>query len=862
MYRFLVFSAFLAISNADMPSIDKNVFKNCSRIAFCTNLRHHVLEEAAKYSADIKSHTIVNNVVNIPLKNKNKESLILKVSLLEGNKARVKIAEPKSKRFELNDIIIVEELKELPLQGEDIANKSISFRPKDSTLPQRVVVTAGPPFTVEFYHGNDLRVVLNAERILMESTATSQVFTFGVEFQSDKLYGLFDHAYQLSLKETMDDSSDPMRLRNSDSWAYEANSPMALYGAVPAIYGHSKNSTSAIFLHNAAEQWIDITYNSTRPSAYFMVEGAAFDLFVLLGPTPKDLVRQMTTMTGKAHLPQLWTLGYHQCRFSYKSQDDVKNVVALLDKNDFPFDAIWLDGDHTDDYRWFRWNHTTYSDPLDLQKNVSVTGRKCVSISDPHIAVDKNYSVYMGAKDNYFVKWANGSNYEADCWPGLSSWIDYMIPEASDFYASWFSYDKFNGSTETLAGIWNDMNEPAVFDDSTEKTLPFEVLHNGSVKHGDIHNIYGFMHVRSTHKGLLDRDQYKKRPFILTRSTFAGSQRFAAMWTGDNSASWEHFANSYSQCMTSNLMGMVFCGADIGGFIGDPSDELLQRWYQGAVWTPFFRGHSSRESKRREPYLFSTEVQQVIRDAIRLRYRHIPSIYTLFFEHTRTGDPIIAPLFYHYPSVYERDTQMMIGTDIMAVAVTKPNVTTVDVLFPGGTNVHWYRIDSTQAWAPYSGEDHEPIPIKVDISNSPVFYRAGSIITTKDDKANSTTDAADLPYTLYVNLDADSHASGRLYLDDNISFDYDEKKKYFYINMTYISPRGVQLTVIDGYSEGFSPSIHEVVVHKIQYVDGKLVSKETRHKENADGVPLTAINIGKQLSLLRGDGLFIPLKSE
>ncbi|CAG9823717.1 unnamed protein product [Phaedon cochleariae] len=754
MARYFIYLAILATTlnscySQWVPVIDKNVFKNCSRISFCSNLRHHILDQADQYAAVIDSYTVDNHVVTIPIKNAD-NTLHLKISLLDGNKARVKVEEINSTRYELGDLVIVEDLQVLPITTK-LKNSSINIKSKNNAHHQRVVIKPGPPFTVNVYYKDSLRVVLNAERLLMESLNTSQVFTFGVEFEeASRLYGLFNHAYKLALGETMDNSTDPFRLRNSDSWAYEADSTMALYGAIPAIYGHSHDRSSGIFLHNAAEQWIDITYKTRSPSAYFMVEGAAFDLFVLLGPTPKDLTRQMTTMTGRAHMPQLWTLGYHQCRFSYKSQEDIKTVVALMDANDFPFDAIWLDGDHSDDNKWFMWNHTTFTDPIEMQRNISATGRKCVSISDPHIKVDDKYAVYAGGKKDYFVKWANGSNYEADCWPGLSSWIDFLKPDAADYYASWYAFDKFNGSTETLAGIWNDMNEPAVFDDSIEKTLPFETLHNGSVKHGDIHNIYGLLQVKATHKGLLNRDQHQKRPFILTRSTFAGSQRYAAMWTGDNSATWEHFANSYSECMTSNILGMVFCGADIGGFLRDPDDQLLQRWYQGAVWTPFFRGHSSRESKRREPYLFSSEVQTVIRNALRLRYQHIPVFYTLFFEHTRTGDPIIRPLFYQYPEIYERDTQMLIGTDIMSVAVTKENVTSVEVYIPGKRGVDsWYRIDRNKTWTlSLAGEVEN---VEVDINSSPVYYRAGSIIVRNDMKVRSTTEAVHTAYTIYVN---------------------------------------------------------------------------------------------------------------
>ncbi|KAJ8927404.1 hypothetical protein NQ314_020184, partial [Rhamnusium bicolor] len=561
-------------------------------------------------------------------------------------------------------------------------------------------------------------------------TDSSKAFSFGVEFVgASKLYGLYHHAYKLSLDETADGSSDPFRLRNSDAGHYEVDSTMALYGSVPVIYGHSAKRTSGIFLHNAAEQWVDISYGGNSPSAYFMVESGTFDLFALLGPTPREVVRQFTNLTGVAHLPQLWTLGYHQCRYSYQTQEDVKEVVANMDKYDFPLDAVWLDIDYTNGKRYFTWNPDNFSDPNEMQANLSSTNRKLVTIIDPHIKVDDNYNVYAGAKENYFVKWANGSNFEGDCWPGLSSYLDFLNPNVRDYYASWYSYEKFERSTETLAGIWNDMNEPSVFNLDYEITMPFETT-------------------KATHQGLMQRDNYTKRPFILTRSHFAGSQRYAAVWTGDNMSDWPYLAVSYSECMISNIIGMVFCGADIGGFFNDPEEQLLQRWYQAGIWLPFFRGHSDAEASRREPYLFSENVQNTIRNAIKLRYKHIPYWYTLFNEHTRYGDPVIRPLFYSYPEVVDKDDHVLVGKPVL-----EADVTSILVFFPGsGTN--WYRIDD-DSWSVHKGNSSEIIA--VDINTSPYYYRAGSIILRKDRERISTADMNDDPYVLYANLDAVSN---------------------------------------------------------------------------------------------------------
>ena len=256
-------------------------------------------------------------------------------------------------------------------------------------------------------------------------------------------------------------------------------------------------ATAGVFLHNAAEQWIETTNNQDGGSqAYFMAEIGTLDVFVLLGPSPTEVVRQYTKLTGTAHLPQLWALGYHQSRYSYETQDDAKDVVSNFDSNNFQLDALWLDIDYTDAFKYFTWNPSTYSDPVGLQDTLASTNKKLVTIIDPHIKVEAGYSVYDGALANdLFVKNADGSVFEGPCWPGTSSYMDFLNPAAREYYGSMYSYDNFKNTTPTLAGIWNDMNEPSVFDNSLEMTLPADGLHIGNVRHREIHNIYGLLHV-------------------------------------------------------------------------------------------------------------------------------------------------------------------------------------------------------------------------------------------------------------------------------------------------------------------------------------------------------------------------------
>ncbi|KAJ3617110.1 hypothetical protein MTP99_009106 [Tenebrio molitor] len=773
-------------------SADHDTFKDCSRVKFCTTLRSRSPQD--KYAVDRTGFAVsAYGPVDFSLDTiSGSTHLNLSIFSLTDNRFRIQIKEINSSRHEL-DHVLYGIPTTVGMNTFSINDDFVSIPMEDNEI--RVYFL---PFKIEFYTTGVLQTVFDGTYFTLEDSL-DQAFAFAVS---------------LALQTTQVGGTDPYRLRNVDVSGYELNSPMALCGAVPVLYGHGPNGTAGIFLHNAAEQWVEIT-NDENSQAYIMVESGLLDLFVLLGPTPTEVVRQYVSLTGTAHLPQLWTLGYHQSRWNYESQDDVKDVVANFTTYNFPLDVIWLDIEYTDGKKYFTWDSNMFSDPVEMQQNISATNKRLVTIIDPHIKVETGYSVYDGALEkDLFVKNADGSNFEGDCWPGLSSYMDFLNPDARDYYSSFYSYDNFPSTTPVLAGIWNDMNEPSVFDNSIEKTLPGDALHYGGVVHRDIHNIYGLLHTMSTHQGLMARDNGTKRPFVLTRSHFAGTQRYSAIWTGDNTADWGYLSVSYSECLNANLLGIVFCGADIGGFANDPDVELLQRWYQAGVWLPFYRAHSTTGSMRREPYLFDEEVQQVIRNALQLRYKHLPVWYTLFYEHTRNKDPIIRPLFYHYPQdtdVYRISDHLLVGRDILVRAVAEPGVESVQVYFPGGTEEHWISIDNAEV---YDGNGF--VNISVTIDAIPVYYRRGSVIVRKETVRLSSDEMANDGYTLYVNLDANNKASGAVYLDDNTSFNYVDNKEYNYLKID-MEGSDVTLTKIDedSNSDNFDFIIDQVVVNKL-----------------------------------------------
>lgn len=610
---------------------------------------------------------------------------------------------------------------------------------------------------------------------------------------AEHAYGIPEHADSFALKSTKE--SHPYRLYNLDVFEYETNERMSLYGAIPVLYAHGKERTTGVFWHNTAETWIDILSSAdnnvvesivnfvsgsakkSQVDAHFMSENGIIDVFFLLGPQPMDVFKQYTTLTGTAPLPQMFALGYHQSRWNYNDQDDVIQIADSFDMYDLPLDAMWLDIEYTDNKKYFTWDTRKFPNPIEMIHNLTAKGRKLIVIIDPHIKRDSNYFVHNDAtKLGYYVKTRDGKDYEGWCWPGSSSYLDYFDPKVRDYYMAQYSLDKFHGTTNDIY-IWNDMNEPSVFN-GPELTMSKDLVHYGGWEHRSVHNIYGLRYHMITYDALFRRSGGSLRPFILTRSFFAGSQRYAAMWTGDNAADWDHYRISYPMCLSMAVAGMSFCGADVGGFFKNPDSELFIRWNQAGAWLPFFRQHSHIETKRREPWTFNEETVQIVREAFRMRYSYLPLWYTLFREHEVNGTPVVRPLWTHYPTetnTFTIDDEILVGDSILVHPVFQPSTTDVNVYFPGEGKVTWYDIDTMQPYA-QSGS----VNIPVTLHKIPVFQRGGSIISRKMRIRRSTVPMKNDPYTLIVIADSDGKANGTLYIDDESSFEY-RHGKYLYL---------------------------------------------------------------------------------
>lgn len=578
----------------------------------------------------------------------------------------------------------------------------------------------------------------------------------------------------------------PYRLYNSDVFEYEMDSPMTLYGAIPFMQAHRKDSTVGVFWLNAAETWIDIVKRKvssnplslgiggkTDTETHWFSESGLLDVFVFLGPTPKDVISQYSELTGYTQLPQQFAIGYHQSRWNYVTDEDVRDVDKKMDRARIPYDVIWLDLEYTDGKKYFTWDAHTFPDPLGMEKQLDSNDRKLVVIIDPHIKNEGNYPVADALKSKSLgVKNKDNNLYEGWCWPGSSHWVDCFNPAALEWWKSLFTYSSFTG-TAANTFIWNDMNEPSVFN-GPETTMPKDNIHYGNWEHRDVHNINGMTFVNATYHALLARDppSSRRRPFVLTRSYYSGSQRLGAMWTGDNQAEWSHLAASIPMILTQNIAGFPFAGADVGGFFGNPSKELLTRWYQAGVFYPFMRGHAHIDTRRREPYLAGEPYTSIITQALRLRYQLLPAWYTAFRAASVSGAPILQPHYYAHPSddaAFAIEDQFYLGsTGLLVKPVVTEGAEAVSIYLPAGETYYDYF-----TYATYVGSG-STIKLSAPLDKIPLFMKAGHIFPRKDRPRRSSGLMRWDPYTLVITLGSTREAEGDLYVDDGESYDYED----------------------------------------------------------------------------------------
>ena len=448
----------------------------------------------------------------------------------------------------------------------------------------------------------------------------------------ESFFGLGDKPTEFNLR------GKRLKNWNTDAYSFAWNQD-PLYRSIPFYISLNDDIAHGIFFDNTFKSQFDFgAEDKTKTS--FWADGGELQYYYIHGPHMMDVVKSYHILTGTHPMPPLWAFGYHQCRWSYYPEAKVRKITTGFRENKIPCDGIYLDIDYMDGYRCFTWNRKYFPEPKKMIADLAAEGFKTVVIIDPGIRVDDNYEVFKeGKKNKYFCRRSDDYFMEGHVWPGRCQFPDFTNPDVRTWWGSLFDELVEIG----VAGVWNDMNEPAVFGAGT---FPDDVRHNydgfrGS--HRKAHNIYGMQMVRSTYEGLR-KAMKNKRPFTITRAGYSGVQRFSSVWTGDNVASWEHLKLGNIQCQRLSVSGIPFCGTDIGGFSGEPDGELFTRWIQMGTFSPFMRAHSAGDTKEREPWSFGEPYTAINRKFIELRYRLIPYLYSAFWDTSSLWFPDSAPI--------------------------------------------------------------------------------------------------------------------------------------------------------------------------------------------------------------------------
>lgn len=576
----------------------------------------------------------------------------------------------------------------------------------------------------------------------------------------------------------MDKRGQSFPIWNIDPPMNHNTSTRSMYTSIPFYIGFQRDTGRAYGVLVDSAALIEMDMGQTNEAeATITIHDDSLVVYFFDGPTPAQILRQYTELTGHMPLPAKWTLGHHQSRWSYTSQQQVLEVASRLRERNHPNDALWLDIDYMNGYRNFTWNPETFPQPQEMLKQLHEQHLHLVTIIDPGTKIDDGYSVYQeGVQQGYFCTCENGELFKGSVWPGPCVFPDFTQQRVRNWWGNLYTQLLDIG----VDGIWNDMDEPSLTNFLTGgsetagslhgKTMDETVLHRAGgdnptspdgppVYHTQFHNAYGMEMARTSYEGLL-RLRPDSRPFVLTRSGTAGMQRYAALWTGDNTSQWEHISLAIRMCLNLGMSGIPFVGADIGGFWDASHGELLVRFVQAGAFMPLCRNHNARGNPDQEPWAFGEPYESAYRTAIEARYQLLPYLYTLFHEASVNGAPIMRPFYYHYPDDEEAcdvENAFLIGENLLSAPVTNAGTTTADIYVPAG---NWFDYwDNSE----YPGGTTVTIP--TPLNRWPLLVRGNSILPSGPvlQYANQQT-SEPLTFTCY--MATDGLANYTLYEDD------------------------------------------------------------------------------------------------
>ncbi|BDS18057.1 glycoside hydrolase family 31 protein [Clostridium perfringens] len=560
------------------------------------------------------------------------------------------------------------------------------------------------------------------------------------------------------------------------------------YKTIPFYVALKEEATYGIFFDNSFRSYFDMG-KEMGDRIFFGAIGGQIQYYFIPGENIKEVVKNYTALTGRMEMPPLWSLGYQQCRFSYFSQEEVRELVKTFEEKDIPLDVVYLDIDYMDGFRVMTFKTPNFDDAAGLISDLKEKGIRTITIIDPGVKVDEEYDVFKRGKEgNHFTKKLDGEMFIGAVWPGDSAFPDFSNNDCREWWKS--ELKKFI-SEHGMDGIWNDMNEPCVFNND-HKTMLETCLHNsdnGVIEHKEFHNRYGFEMSRCS-KEAQEELHPNERGFSMTRATYAGGQRYSSVWTGDNMSLWSQMRMSISMNANLGISGFSFVGNDVSGFGLDSSEELFIRWMEMGTFIPIFRNHSNMYTRRQEPWAFGPRAEKIAKKSIELRYELLPYIYDLYYISHKEGLPIFRPMIMEYEkdmNLLNMREQFMLGENMIVAPVLYEGERSKTVYLPKGIWFNYFTMEKLQGGKWYK------LPCELD--EILVFVKEGAIIPTYNKKFRNVKER---PKNILLKVFGEN-AKGFHYNDDGHTMEYLEGK-YTYMDIKVVDGKEELKLINNGYS--------------------------------------------------------------
>ncbi|XZI55446.1 glycoside hydrolase family 31 protein [Clostridium perfringens] len=560
------------------------------------------------------------------------------------------------------------------------------------------------------------------------------------------------------------------------------------YKTIPFYVALKEEATYGIFFDNSFRSYFDMG-KEMGDRIFFGAIGGQIQYYFIPGENIKEVVKNYTALTGRMEMPPLWSLGYQQCRFSYFSQEEVRELVKTFEEKDIPLDVVYLDIDYMDGFRVMTFKTPNFDDAAGLIGDLKEKGIRTITIIDPGVKVDEEYDVFKRGKEgNHFTKKLDGEMFIGAVWPGDSAFPDFSNKDCREWWKS--ELKKFI-SEHGMDGIWNDMNEPCVFNND-HKTMLETCLHNsdnGVIEHKEFHNRYGFEMSRCS-KEAQEELHPNERGFSMTRATYAGGQRYSSVWTGDNISLWSQMRMSISMNANLGISGFSFVGNDVSGFGLDSSEELFIRWMEMGPFIPIFRNHSNMYTRRQEPWAFGPRAEKIAKKSIELRYELLPYIYDLYYISHKEGLPIFRPMIMEYEkdmNLLNMREQFMLGENMIVAPVLYEGERSKTVYLPKGSWFNYFTMEKLQGGKWYK------LPCELD--EILVFVKEGAIIPTYNKKFRNVKER---PNNILLKVFGEN-AKGFHYNDDGHTMEYLEGK-YTYMDIKVVDGKEELKLINNGYS--------------------------------------------------------------